>query len=78
MLTTIDQAGRIVVPKVLRERAGLVPGVQLRVELDGVGIHIEVEPGRGLEQKGRFLVIPSTGNQLDDETVEELRRGGQR
>ena len=78
MLTTIDQAGRIVVPKVLRERAGLVPGVQLRVELDGVGIHIEVEPGQGLEQKGRFLVIPLTGNQLDDETVEELRRGGQR
>ena len=55
-----------------------MPGVQLRVELDGVGIHIEVEPGQGLEQKGRFLVIPASGNQLDDETVDELRRGGQR
>lgn len=78
MLTTIDQAGRIVVPKALREQAGLLPGVQIRVELDGVGIHIEAEPGHGLERTGRFLVIPASGNELDDETVDELRRGGQR
>ena len=78
MITTIDQAGRIVVPKSLREQAGLVPGVQIRVELDGVGIHIEVEPGQGLETTGRFLVIPASGNELDDQTVDELRRSGQR
>ncbi len=78
MITTIDQAGRIVVPKALRERAGLVPGVQIRIELDGVGIHIEVEPGQGLEEVGRFLLIPASGNELDDEAVDELRRGRQR
>jgi AbrB family looped-hinge helix DNA binding protein len=78
MITTIDQAGRIVIPKALRERAGLLPGVPLRVELDGAGIRIEVEPGQGLETAGRFLVIPESGSPLVDETVDALRRDEQR
>jgi AbrB family looped-hinge helix DNA binding protein len=40
--TTIDQAGRMVVPKAIRERAGLRPGMRLEITVrDG---RIEIEP----------------------------------
>jgi AbrB family looped-hinge helix DNA binding protein len=42
MRTTIDGAGRIVIPKRLRDEAGLRPGSELEIELrDG---RIEIEP----------------------------------
>lgn len=57
MKTTIDAAGRLVIPKKLREQAGLTPGIQLEVRFrDG---HIEVEPADGyvrLEERDGFLV----------------------
>jgi len=55
--TTIDRAGRIVVPKPVREAAGLVPGMRLRVSFrDG---RIEIEPAPRdvrLERRGPVLV----------------------
>jgi AbrB family looped-hinge helix DNA binding protein len=78
MITTIDAAGRIVIPKALRDSAGLVPGAELRVELDGSGIHIEAAPGQDLATSGHFLTIPSSGDSIDDEVVQQLRRTGQR
>jgi AbrB family looped-hinge helix DNA binding protein len=42
MRTTIDRAGRIVIPKAMRDEAGLAPGTEVDVELrDG---RIEIEP----------------------------------
>jgi AbrB family looped-hinge helix DNA binding protein len=42
MRTTIDKAGRIVIPKALRDEAGLQGGTEVEVELrDG---RIEIEP----------------------------------
>ena len=42
MRTTIDRAGRIVIPKGMREEAGLTPGTEIDIELrDG---RIEIEP----------------------------------
>jgi AbrB family looped-hinge helix DNA binding protein len=78
MRTTIDSAGRIVIPKSLRELAGLLPGVELRIELDGSGIRIEPATGSGLEASGRFLTIPPTGEKIDSDLVNRLRRDGQR
>jgi AbrB family looped-hinge helix DNA binding protein len=44
MNVTIDRAGRLVIPKSLRERAGLRPGTELTLEFrDG---KIEMEPVR--------------------------------
>jgi AbrB family looped-hinge helix DNA binding protein len=77
MIPSIDSAGRIVLPKPLRERAGLVPGDEIRVEFDGGSTRAQVESGQGLECEGRFLVIPASGHGLDAETVDELRRSGQ-
>ena len=78
MITTIDSAGRIVIPKALRDQAGLLPGAELHVELDGAGIHIEVAPGRDLKREGRFLTIPDSGSSIDDALVDQLRRSAQR
>ena len=40
MEITIDQAGRIVVPKVLRERFGLFPGTEMVIEAEGNGLRL--------------------------------------
>jgi AbrB family looped-hinge helix DNA binding protein len=57
MKTTIDRAGRVVIPKAIRDRAGLVPGAELEIRLDN-GI-VEISPpapqGRLVEKEG-FLV----------------------
>jgi AbrB family looped-hinge helix DNA binding protein len=42
MRTTIDRAGRVVIPQALRAAAGLTPGTEVEIELrDGT---IEIEP----------------------------------
>ena len=68
----------MVIPKVLRDQAGLVPGAELNIALDGAGIRIEAAVGVGLAKKGRFLVIPASDLAIDDEVVDRLRRDGQR
>jgi len=58
MLATIDQGGRIVVPKDVRERLGLVPGTS--VELTEVDGHLEVAPAvtpMRLEDRDGALVL---------------------
>ncbi|MGI8727938.1 MAG: AbrB/MazE/SpoVT family DNA-binding domain-containing protein, partial [Solirubrobacterales bacterium] len=39
MKTTIDKAGRIVVPKALREAVGLTPGTTVDISEYGDGLH---------------------------------------
>lgn len=78
MRTTIDSAGRIVIPRVLRDQAGLTPGSEVVIELDGAGVRIEAAVGQDLERRGRFLTIPASGTPIDDDLVDNLRREGQR
>lgn len=57
MKATIDRAGRIVVPKAIRETTGLTPGTALEIRV--VGDHIEIEPvpvPMKLERRGKLLV----------------------
>ena len=77
MRSTIDKAGRLVVPKILRDRIGLSAGA---VELiaDGTGIRIEPVAGEGLAEEGGRLVIPASGVGLDDELVRALRDADRR
>ncbi len=77
MRSTIDKAGRLVVPKILRDRIGLRAGA---VELiaDGTGIRIEPVAGEGLAEEGGRLVIPASGVGLDDELVRALRDADRR
>jgi AbrB family looped-hinge helix DNA binding protein len=61
MRTTIDKAGRVVIPAALRERAGLTPGSELEVTEDDRGIHLErVAAGPRLVKVGRRMVARPT------------------
>ena len=51
MRTTIDKAGRVVIPAGVRDRAGLTPGTTLEVSVDETGIRLErVAPGRARDE----------------------------
>ena len=77
MRSTIDKSGRLVVPKVLRDRIGLRAGV-IDLTVDGTGIRIEPVPGEGLVEEGERLVIPGSGAEVDDEFVRVLRNADRR
>lgn len=77
MRTTMDSAGRIVIPKALRDRIGLTPG-EVEVQVDGAGLHLEPVAADGLvERDGRLVVAPS-GATLTDEDVRALRDADRR
>jgi AbrB family looped-hinge helix DNA binding protein len=61
MRTTIDKAGRVVIPAAIRERAGLLPGTELTITVDEFGLRLErVAPGPRLVKVGRRLVARPT------------------
>ena len=74
MKTTIDAAGRVVLPVALRNRLGLRGGQTVEIrERDG---RIEIEPASTemtLEDRGEGVVAVPEGDlpALDDETVRE-------
>ena len=71
MRTTIDRAGRIVIPAALRERAGLTPGSELEVSADEQGIRIErVAPGPRRVRVGRRLVARPTAPHAARPTID--------
>ncbi len=77
MKTTIDKAGRVVLPKSLREQVGIRHG-EVDITADGAGLRIEPIAGDELiEREGRWVVPPS-GEQVDDELVRALRDADQR
>ena len=64
MMTTIDRAGRIVIPKRIRVAAHLEPGTRIRVSMAPSGI-VEIEPepmACVLQTKGRFTVAMPQGD----------------
>lgn len=77
MRTTIDRAGRLVIPKILRDRVGLQPG-DVEVTADGTGLRVEAVPGEGLEERAGRLVIPATGAAIGDDDVRSLRDADQK
>ncbi len=61
MKTTIDKAGRVVIPAAVRERAGFAPGAELEISEDELGIRLErVAAGPRLVKIGRRLVARPT------------------
>ena len=61
MKTTIDKAGRVVIPASVRERAGFTPGTQLEITVDEFGVRLErVAPGPRLVKVGRRTVARPT------------------
>ena len=77
MKTTIDNAGRLVIPKEIRKQAGLKPGMPLEVRIHEGCIEIEPVPVKvQLQRKGRLMVaVPKEGSPvLTAATVEDTRR----
>ena len=72
MRTTIDKAGRLVIPRALRCRIGLAGGGAIELELDGAAIRIEPVAGTELRDEGGLLVIPAGGDPIDSALVREL------
>jgi AbrB family looped-hinge helix DNA binding protein len=62
MRTTIDMAGRIVVPKVLRDELGLTGGQELEITARDGRLELEPPPvPMHLERRGAVLVaVPDT------------------
>lgn len=63
MKTTIDHAGRLVIPKDIRRESGIKPGMPLEVRWEKGAIAITPAPlPVKLERKGRLLVaVPTEG-----------------
>jgi AbrB family looped-hinge helix DNA binding protein len=81
MKTTIDAAGRIVVPKALRLALGLQPGQELEVRAGDGRLEIEIAatPMR-LQKRGKGVVavperqLPALTAEQVRETLERTRR----
>ena len=78
MQTTIDDAGRLIIPKEIRAQAGLTPGAALDIRWrDG---RIEIEPAPlpiEFVRKGRLLIATPKRDvePLTTDQVEATRRG---
>ena len=73
MRTTIDGAGRIVIPKRIRDEAGLTPGTEVDVELHDGRIEIEpaYTPARVVMRDGHAVI--ETDIEMPPITAEEVR-----
>jgi AbrB family looped-hinge helix DNA binding protein len=69
---TINKAGRLVIPKPLRDRLGLVPG-EVEVVADGNALRVESPASEDLQEENGRLVIAGSGLSIDDEIVRSLR-----
>jgi AbrB family looped-hinge helix DNA binding protein len=80
MKSTIDSAGRLVIPRDLRRAAGIEPGMplELRVEDGAVVIEPAATPVR-IDRRGRFVVarplveIPPMTSHTVEQTRSRLR-----
>jgi AbrB family looped-hinge helix DNA binding protein len=72
MRTTMDKAGRLVIPRALRNRIGLAEGGEVEIEIDGAAIRIEAVLGDDLQEEDGLLVIPDCGIAIDDALIRHL------
>lgn len=71
MQTTIDEAGRLVIPKAIREQAGLRAGVPLDIEFVRGCIEIlpAVTPTQIVEDRGVAVLVPADAEVVPAEAV---------
>lgn len=77
MRATIDKAGRLVIPKPLRDRLGLQPG-EVEISADGAALRVEAIAGEGLAARDGRLTIPPAGVSIGDDAVRAMRDADQR
>lgn len=76
MNITIDAAGRVVVPKAIRDQAGLRPNVPLEIRVRDGRIEIEAAPRQVTRvRKGRVAVaVAAKAEKLSAEDVRQTQR----
>ncbi len=81
MVVTIDRAGRVVIPKEIRDRLDLTADTELNIDVEGDSIRLErvAGPQRRLARtKDGRPYFPATGQVLSDLEVQRLRDADQR
>lgn len=77
MKATIDKAGRLVIPKPLRDHLGVAAG-EVEVLAEGSALRVEPAAGQELTERAGRLVIPASGSVMGDDDVRALRDSDQR
>jgi AbrB family looped-hinge helix DNA binding protein len=77
MRATIDSAGRMVIPKAIRDRLGLVPG-EVDIVIDGSDVRIRPIADDAVVTDDGWLVVRTSGATLTDDDVRALRDADQR
>ena len=81
MTTTIDAAGRIVIPKNFRDEMGLSAGTKIEVEMIDGNLKIRPKSIGTYEKRGRLTVIvmppgtPMLQHDVVDQVLNDLREG---
>lgn len=81
MLVSIDRAGRVVIPKELRDRLALEPDSELEIDADGDGIRLTpVRPPsrRVIDIDGLPVLERVDGHVITDADVQRWRDAEQR
>jgi len=77
MQVTMDAAGRLVIPKTLRDRLGLRPG-DVEIEVAGAELRLRPIARDELEQQDGFLVVPASQVPVTEQLVQALRDADRR
>lgn len=72
MRSTIDQGGRLLIPKAQRDQLGLRPG-DVELTADGAALRVVPVHDDMLVEADGCLVIPASGVTISDEVVQALR-----
>jgi len=76
MITTIDKAGRIVIPKEIREELHFSPQTELEILSDGYEIRIRKlqTPSIQVEKRSGFLILDFEAEFDSSKTLSEVRK----
>lgn len=73
MSITIDKAGRLVLPKPIRERFNLVSGTELKVEVETDGVRLRVLDGGGALRRKQGIVVHHGSSVVHLDVAEFIR-----
>lgn len=74
LTASIDKAGRIVIPKALRDQLGLEPGTELRLDPQEDSFSVTpIHPEPRMKRVDGFWIL-SGGGPADFDIVEDIRR----
>ncbi|PFG30054.1 AbrB/MazE/SpoVT family DNA-binding domain-containing protein [Paramicrobacterium agarici] len=77
MRSTMDKAGRVVLPAAIRDSLGFRPG-PIDIVVDGTGVRLEMPTADNVEEQDGRLVITAEGPSLTADDIRKLRVADQR